>query len=555
MLRKKLSITLAFLFYLSIIGTSYSIQAQSIPNTLVIYSLSDEEQWKEIRILDAVIGQFEDEYAFVQDNEVKTEDIENASRVVYFGAGKTSIPFEIKQTLNHFNGNLYAIGHNVEQLTEKLNWFNINGESLVNHIEFSQKDMVQKISEERIVYNIDAPEETIWMYAFSDEQEKVPLITEKNGNYYFTAQSLFTPVDGSLSESLLSFFDVAEDGYTRYLRLEDIHPMVNADQLREQAEYLKEKEIPYMAAVIPVYTKDNDEIIHLSDSPELVETLKYMQENGASIVLHGYRHQYRSSETGEGFEFWDVENDRPIYQDAMEEPKLRDDFNSDEEYDDFIEQGLQFEKGYIQNAIQKGTEELVAHDLYPLAFEAPHYAMSEQGYKILSQHFSSYVGRLQLTNSTWQGEYTPIFESSPLFIHGMTVYPETVGFIEENNEQTIVKMQEEIKNMQYYNRAYISAFYHPYLGLDGLKGVVESLESIENATWFDLKNEGAYVQVNAIKIEAKNGEITVTKPFFSSEYEKKLKIKQSLVYIIPITIFLIVAVLILIGKIRKRYRS
>lgn len=70
-------------------------------------------------------------------------------------------------------------------------------------------------------------------------------------------------------------------------------------------------------AVIPIYTNKDGETIH-----------------------------YRSSETGEGFEFWNVENDRPIYQED----------------------------------------------------EAPHYAISQQGYEVVAKHFSSYIGRLQLTD-------------------------------------------------------------------------------------------------------------------------------------------------------------
>ncbi|WP_130860209.1 DUF2334 domain-containing protein [Gracilibacillus phocaeensis] len=61
--------------------------------------------------------------------------------------------------------------------------------------------------------------------------------------------------------------------------------------------------MPYLVAVIPVYTNEEGQTKHLLDSPKLAKTLKYMQDNGASMVLHGYEHQYLSSETGEGFEF------------------------------------------------------------------------------------------------------------------------------------------------------------------------------------------------------------------------------------------------------------
>ena len=74
-----------------------------------------------------------------------------------------------------------------------------------------------------------------------------------------------------------------------------------------------------MVAVIPIYTDPESGETHtFADSPELLKTLKEMQRDGGSIVLHGYTHQFRSSETGEGFEFWDVENNTPIYSPADE---------------------------------------------------------------------------------------------------------------------------------------------------------------------------------------------------------------------------------------------
>lgn len=39
-----------------------------------------------------------------------------------------------------------------------------------------------------------------------------------------------------------------------------------------------------------------------------------MQDDGAAIIMHGYTHQFYDSETGEGFEFWDVKTDQPIRQ-------------------------------------------------------------------------------------------------------------------------------------------------------------------------------------------------------------------------------------------------
>lgn len=62
-----------------------------------------------------------------------------------------------------------------------------------------------------------------------------------------------------------------------------------------------------MMTVIPVYKDpDTGKTVHLKDKPELVDLLRSMQDDGAAIIMHGYTHQFYDSETGEGFEFWDV---------------------------------------------------------------------------------------------------------------------------------------------------------------------------------------------------------------------------------------------------------
>ena len=66
-----------------------------------------------------------------------------------------------------------------------------------------------------------------------------------------------------------------------YIRLEDVHPLVDPEPVREIAKILKEKNIPYMVAVIPIYTDPESGEKHtFADSPELLKTLKEMQKDG-----------------------------------------------------------------------------------------------------------------------------------------------------------------------------------------------------------------------------------------------------------------------------------
>lgn len=552
MMRKK-QLSIWGLFCIVLLVLPFHISASETDKTIIIYSYEEEESLREIRILDSVIGQFTQDFLVIADTEVKKEDLLDVSHLIYVGADKIKIPENTLEAIGGFNGKFFAVGHNIEQLKGHFTWINVDDEVLSGYVEIPNNDYTITLSEERIIYQLaDGTYSTIAnTYNDTNSSEKFPLIAYHENEYYFTGQSLFSPFGEVLAEGLYHFYSNKEASHIRYLRLEDVHPLMDAKVLREQAEYLKEKNIPYMVAVIPVYT-DGDRTIHFSDSKELTETLRYMQKNGASILLHGYRHQYRSSETGEGFEFWDVENNRPIYQAADEPAKLLEDFPSKEAYEQFVKAGEAFEAAYIEDAVLKGVQELVAHRIYPLAFEAPHYTMSQNGYQILSQYFTTYVGRLQLTDLFWESSYSPLYKSTPAFLHGMTVHPETIGFIEAEVEDSLQQMQANIEVLQHFNQVYIAGFYHPYLGLEGLKEVVESLESIPNASWLDLKAEDNKVEINDIRIESKDGEIEVSKPFFASTYERKVFFDENLIYFGLAGIILIILISSIVVKIRKR---
>ncbi|MBJ8113966.1 DUF2334 domain-containing protein, partial [Bacillus cereus group sp. N6] len=60
-----------------------------------------------------------------------------------------------------------------------------------------------------------------------------------------------------------------------YIRHEDVHPAADTKQLKEIAELLKEKKIPYMITFIPLYTDaDTVKTLHLKDKTELVDLLR-----------------------------------------------------------------------------------------------------------------------------------------------------------------------------------------------------------------------------------------------------------------------------------------
>lgn len=273
---------------------------------------------------------------------------------------------------------------------------------------------------------------------------------------------------------------------------------------------LEERGIPYMVAVIPIYTNPiTNRKYTFADSPKLLKVLKQIQNGGGSILLHGYTHQFRTSETGEGFEFWDVESNSPIYAPEDQQIKLKteQDFSSEEVYQHYIE-GLQaFEREYTETKINKGLDELTKYGLYPLAFEAPHYTMSQYGYEILSEYFSTYVGQTQLSDQDWKIMDTAPYITSPSFLHGMQLLPETLGYVQPEVEEPIQKMMDRKERIGLVRNGMFAAFYHPYLGAEGFQELLSELEKLPNVSWINLKEMDVWVKGKNVSIYTKDGEI------------------------------------------------
>lgn len=218
--------------------------------------------------------------------------------------------------------------------------------------------------------------------------------------------------------------------------------------------------------------------------------------------MHGYSHQYHAIETGEGFEFWNVNDNTPI----LAPP------------DDTKPIGESFESEYINNRITTGILELTSVGLYPLAFEPPHYVMSLEGYEILSHYFSTYVGNVQLSDKDWQIIWSSPFVSQPAFMYGMKLYPETIGYIKINDVQEVTNMIDRAKEVMKVKEGIAGAFYHPYLGIDALKKLIPQLKQLPNLDWVDLQHVKNSVEAPGVHITSdKNGLHVQTTPGFADK--------------------------------------
>ncbi|MBB6443958.1 DUF2334 domain-containing protein [Bacillus benzoevorans] len=485
-----------------------------VPKVLVIYTTIEGEIDDNLRNLDMLIGHFTKDITFISSDTVEKEDLKDVTHLFYFGEIDVQLPAaKFLNLFDDYSGQFVAIGYNSEQLSSKFSFVNQSYEAEINLLYPVDKKQKMVDLKSQNILGIEPSEGTkVLLEGKQVELNRFyPIMVQNENQYYYAFDGLYLENSIPFGNILYQVFKATPSGsHPGYIRLEDVHPLVDPKPLKEIAQILKEKNIPYMVAVIPTYTNpDTGKESRFSDSPELLKVLKQIQKDGGSIVLHGYTHQFRSSETGEGFEFWDVENNTPIYSSADKKFQMRkeNDFASKEDYFSYINELQKFETKYIETKVTKGIEELSQYGLYPIAYEAPHYTMSQNGYKIVSKHFSTYVGQVQLSDTDWQVMNTTPNITSPSFLHGMRLLPETMGFYEPNKPLTILEMVNKAALIGTAEEGMYAAFYHPYLGVDGFKKVIAEMEKMPDISWIDLKQMDNRVITENIGIYTENGEI------------------------------------------------
>lgn len=513
-----------FLTFLMIFGlflpvTTNVVLAEEEPTALIIYTEKGDEINENQRTLDMLISHFTKDITLISSNDVTEEDLKGVTHLFYYGLTPEELPDRFNTLFDDYEGVFTAIGYNTEKLGDHYSNLNPKNNREVNEIWLTEEEskFQKEIYKEIIDITVSDDTEILIEGKKDGEDETYPVMVKKEDHYFYASDDLLSDKVILFGEMLHDVFGVNHDEeHPAYIRLEDIHPFVEVSNVKEIADVLKEKDIPYMVAVIPVYTDPKTgKTFHFSDSPKLLKQLKQMQKDGASIILHGYTHQFRQSETGEGFEFWDVESNTPIYAGADDDAVLKEesDFNSKEEYKVYLDELKAFETNYIEDRLTQGIDELVNVGLYPLAFEAPHYTMSQNGYKVASNFFSTYSGQIQLSDEDWEiMERTP-YVSAPSFLGGMELLPETVGYMKPDNKDNIPNLKKEIENMAQTKDSVIAGFYHPYLGVEGFKEMINEMEKQPNMKWIDLKEEDVWVKSDKVKIYTEDGSIKLDKAF------------------------------------------
>lgn len=317
----------------------------------------------------------------------------------------------------------------------------------------------------------------VWGNAYASKTRAETPYMVKSGNLVYVSD--LPTLGADVNDRYLLFADKLHDilnenhaeNHQAIIRIEDVTPLNDPDKLREVADILSERGIPFLVGVVPIYVNPQEnKRVALSERPELVDALKYMVQNGGSIVMHGTTHQYKGISTDDG-EFWDANNAKPIPNENAEE---------------------------FRKKVQMGIDEFLKNGLHPIAWETPHYMASQTFLGVISKFFSTAVEQRMVINDFDYGQYFPYIINKDLY--GQKIYPENLGYVplkpdEKDSKAVVQKLIASTEGIKQVRDGVACAFFHPFLDLDMLKTLVDGIKA-KGFSFIDLKNQTNWVKGN-----------------------------------------------------------
>ncbi|MGA2296872.1 MAG: DUF2334 domain-containing protein [FCB group bacterium] len=349
--------------------------------------------------------------------------------------------------------------------------------------------------------------------AYSTKKKKeIPYIV-KCKNLIFIGDSPFAYADEN--DRYLLFADMLhdimnephEESHSAIVRIEDVTPMHDPGKLRDIADLLSARGIPFLVGVVPIYVDPGEGLrVTLSEKPEIVDALKYMVKNGGTIVMHGVTHQYHGVSTND-FEFWDRQTNQPI--------------KGENEADD-------------AKKIELGIQEFMKNGLYPVLWETPHYTASSMFYNTITKYFSTAIEqRLAIENFDYS-QYFPYIINKD--IYGQRIFPENLGFVPYDpedksiSEDAVKDILKGAKTNLYVRDGFAAFFFHPFLDLDLLKDLVEGIQKL-GYTFIDVKDYNNIVKTRDKVILTGTQDYTIQlddqylqESYFNHEGDLKVKV-------------------------------
>ncbi|UCC67080.1 MAG: polysaccharide deacetylase family protein [Armatimonadota bacterium] len=498
-------------------GASFSPSEAKPPasngTALILYDSSGEYGWiGEIhaRMLGNLLGHFPVGHKVRPIEKYRSGELDGYSATFYIGSVYDNpLPFAFARDVALSTKPICWFKYNIWQLAWgdprfgarfgfTFNWLDYSGYDVIHYAgeTFSKDQNDPELGVVWVLYpDICTEIATAARSTETEEEESIPYIVKGDNLWYF-ADLPFSYIGEE--DRYLILCDVLHDilgidhpeTKNAIVRIEDVDTNTDPDALRQIADYLYSRGVPFAVSVIPAYRDPFGyynlgvpEFNRLSWEPELVAALQYMVSKGGQIVLHGCTHQYDAianpynGVTGDDFEFYRVELDDDGFTTIYTGPVPKD------------------SKNWVLRRIKAARAELKACGLKEVAWETPHYAASPLDYVIFGVKFPVTIQRvlyfdLPIPASAIKGTGFPYYFAGQFFpypiyrdMYGQRVLPENLGNYEPDPlPGDRMWLVEDILRCAEKNAAlrdtWASFYFHPFYDITKLQETVEGIQAM-----------------------------------------------------------------------------
>ncbi len=415
-------------------------------------------------------------------------DQPEADVIFYVGAEyRQSLPGEFIRFISETDKRICWINYNMYHLLQNENsdrgfeYMKLNEKSAYRV--FYQNTAFTKLDTSLNIVQINDTVSCRIQATAQSEEQKVPYVIEDNNFWYvadlptsFVTEGGRHIVFGDLLHDIVG--ENHQEKHTALIRIEDVNPTTLPGSLKDIADFLGSHNIPFAVGLTPFYLNPADNTaISLSDKPELVKALQHMISKGAAIVMHGVTHQYRGQTTID-YEFWDGLNNAPLFQDSED---------------------------YVKERIIRGLEECYNNNIYPIAWETPHYAGSQLDYRVINKFFSTAYERRQTQDILGTDQLLPFF--IPSQGDKAQLIPENLGYIPIDDPRADPLVSYARKNLVIRD-GFASFFFHPFVSIQVLKELVKRITDL-GYSFEDIRNLNNKVTSPLLTIVSGSSEISL----------------------------------------------
>jgi uncharacterized protein YdaL len=353
----------------------------------------------------------------------------------------------------------------------------------------------------------------------------------RSGSFWYFADSAVLGAEED--DRSLAFADLLHDilGVTHapsrqaFIRIEDVSVQSDAKQLRKIADLLGDRGVPFIVSLIPVFSDPlRHTFIPMSTRPDFVAAIRYMVARGATLVMHGWTHQYGNGVTADDAEFFDMSTRRPppgqdrLYRLLEANPPVLEAMRRRAPVDEIraiaLKRGVPAKEANelrrtvaaIEDRLGNGLRECLAAGTPPVAWETPHYVASQLAYTTMARIFGSGVEQRLVCDHFDYGQTVPYVLERDRF--GTQLFPENLGYVPGENLDHVDDIIRFAQAHTVVRDGMVGSFFHPFLDVNYLGKQVDGVRAA-GYTYIDLKRLPHWVQFRDLAIRTGAGKIAL----------------------------------------------